>query len=437
MPELFLTIFFISILLIFLGTGVWVALSMVGVSAIGMLLFTSRPVGDAMATTIWGTSSSWTLTALPLFVWMGEILFRTKLSENLFKGLAPWLSRLPGGLIHVNVVGCALFAAISGSSAATVATVGKMSIPELRKRGYPENMTIGTLAGSATLGLMIPPSLTLIVYGVTINESIIQLFMAGIFPGLVLALLFMTYVGTWATINKDKMPPKDPQISLMKKIKSSRFLIPIFSLIMFVIGSMYMGWATPTEAASFGVIGGLILATLQGSLNLKTFLASLIGATKTSCMIAFILAGGAFLTMSMGFTGLPRSIAEWIGSIGLSNLQLLMYLMVFYIVLGCFLDGISSIVLTMAVVEPMIRDAGINVIWFGIYLTVLVEMAQITPPVGFNLFVLQGMTKHEMLFLAKSALPMFLIMVVMVFIMIAFPELATYLPSTVRSAGAG
>jgi len=298
-------------------------------------------------------------------------------------------------------------------------------------------MTIGTLAGSATLGLMIPPSLTLIVYGVTINESIIQLFMAGIFPGLVLAGLFMTYVGTWATFNKNKMPDKDPQISFLEKAKRSRFLIPIFSLIIFVIGSMYMGWATPTEAAAFGVIGGLVLATIQGSLNTKTFFASLIGATKTSCMIAFILAGGAFLTMSMGFTGLPRSIAEWIGSIGLSNLQLLLCLMVFYIVLGCFLDGISSIVLTMAVVEPMIRDAGINVIWFGIYLTVLVEMAQITPPVGFNLFVLQGMTKHEMWFLAKSALPMFLMMVVMVFIMIAFPELATYLPSTVRGPGAG
>ena len=310
-----------------------------------------------------------------------------------------------------------------------------MSIPELRRRKYPEKLTIGTLAGSATLGLMIPPSLTLIVYGVTINESIVQLFMAGILPGLVLAGLFMLYVGIWATINKKQMPPKDPQISFVDKIKSSKFLIPIFSLIVFVIGSMYMGWATPTEAAAFGVIGALVLATLQGSLNFKTFFASLIGATKTSCMIAFILAGGAFLTMSMGFTGLPRSIAEWIGSLGLANLELLLYLMVFYIILGCFLDGISSIVLTMAVVEPMIRAAGIDVIWFGIYLTVLVEMAQITPPVGFNLFVLQGMTKHEMIFLAKSALPMFLMMVIMVFIMIAFPELATYLPSTVKGPG--
>ena len=408
-----------------------------GVAYVGLELFTNRPAGDAMITTIWSSASSWSLTALPLFIWMGEILYRTRLSEDLFKGLAPWMNNLPGRLLHTNIVGCTFFAAVSGSSAATLTTVGKMSVPELRKRNYPENLTIGTLAGSSTLGLMIPPSLTLIVYGVTINESVVQLFMAGILPGLVLALLFMGYVAVWATINRKKMPKKDPEITFMDKIKSSKFLFPIFSLIIFVIGSMYMGWATPTEAAGFGVIGGLVLAALQRSLTWKTFFDSLIGATKTSCMIAFILMGGAFLTLSMGFTGLPRSIAEWIANLGLTNLELLLYLMIFYIILGCFLDGISSIVLTMAVVEPMIRNAGIDVIWFGIYLTVLVEMAQITPPVGFNLFVLQGMTKHEMIFLAKSALPMFLMMVVMVFIMIAFPELATYLPSTVKGPGAG
>ena len=437
MENLYLTIIFLFTLFFLLGSGVWIALSLIGVAFVGMELFTSRPAGDAMITTIWTTASSWSLTALPLFIWMGEILYRTRLSEDLFKGLAPWMNNLPGRLLHTNIVGCTFFAAVSGSSAATLTTVGKMSVPELRKRNYPEKLTIGTLAGSSTLGLMIPPSLTLIVYGVTINESVVQLFMAGVFPGLVLALLFMLYVGIWATINKKDMPKKDPEISFYEKIKSSRFLFPIFGLISFVIGSMYMGWATPTEAAAFGVIGGLVLSSLQGSLNFKTFIDSLLGATKTSCMIAFILAGGAFLTLSMGFTGLPRAIAEWIGSLGLSNFELLMFLMVFYIILGCFLDGISSIVLTMAVVEPMIRTAGIDVIWFGIFLTILVEMAQITPPVGFNLFVLQGMTKHNMVFLAKAAFPMFMMMVIMVFIIIAFPELATYLPSTVKGPGAG
>jgi C4-dicarboxylate transporter, DctM subunit len=437
MENLYLTLIFLFTLFFLLGSGVWIALSLIGVAFVGMELFTNRPAGDAMITTIWSTASSWSLTALPLFIWMGEILYRTRLSEDLFKGLAPWMNNLPGRLLHTNIVGCTFFAAVSGSSAATLTTVGKMSIPELRKRNYPEHLTIGTLAGSSTLGLMIPPSLTLIVYGVTINESVVQLFMAGVFPGLVLALLFMLYVGIWATINKKNMPPKDPELSFFQKIKNSRFLFPIFALISFVIGSMYLGWATPTEAAAFGVLGGLFLSSLQGSLNLKTFTDSLMGATKTSCMIAFILAGGAFLTLSMGFTGLPRSIAEWIGSLGLTNFELLMCLMVFYIVLGCFLDGISSIVLTMAVIEPMIRTAGIDVIWFGIFLTVLVEMAQITPPVGFNLFVLQGMTKHNMFFLAKAAFPMFLMMVVMIFVLIYFPELATYLPSTVKGPGAG
>jgi C4-dicarboxylate transporter DctM subunit len=437
MENLYLTVIFLFTLFFLLGSGVWIALSLVGVAFVGMELFTNRPAGDAMITTIWTTASSWSLTALPLFIWMGEILYRTRLSEDLFKGLAPWMNNLPGRLLHTNIVGCTFFAAVSGSSAATLTTVGKMSVPELRKRNYPEQLTIGTLAGSSTLGLMIPPSLTLIVYGVTINESVVQLFMAGVFPGLVLALLFMLYVGIWATINRKSMPAKDPELSLFEKIKNSRFLFPIFGLISFVIGSMYLGWATPTEAAAFGVLGGLFLSSLQGSLNLKTFTDSLLGATKTSCMIAFILAGGAFLTLSMGFTGLPRSIAEWIGSLGLTNFELLMCLMVFYIVLGCFLDGISSIVLTMAVVEPMIRKAGIDVIWFGIFLTVLVEMAQITPPVGFNLFVLQGMTKHNMVYLAKAAFPMFMMMVVMIFVLIYFPELATYLPSTLKGPGAG
>ena len=437
MENLYSTVIFLFTIFFLLGSGVWIALSLIGVAFVGMELFTNRPAGDVMITTIWTTASSWSLTALPLFIWMGEILYRTKLSEDLFKGLAPWMNNLPGRLLHTNIVGCTFFAAVSGSSAATLTTVGKMSVPELRKRNYPEQLIIGTLAGSSTLGLMIPPSLTLIVYGVTINESVVQLFMAGVFPGLVLALLFMLYVGIWAIINRKSMPAKDPELSFFQKMKNSRFLFPIFGLISFVIGSMYLGWATPTEAAAFGVLGGLFLSSLQGSLNLKAFTDSLLGATKTSCMIAFILAGGAFLTLSMGFTGLPRSIAEWIGSLGLTNFELLMCLMVFYIVLGCFLDGISSIVLTMAVVEPMIRKAGIDVIWFGIFLTVLVEMAQITPPVGFNLFVLQGMTKHNMIDLAKAAFPMFMMMVVMIFVLIYFPELATYLPSTLKGPGTG
>ena len=428
MPELFLTIFFISILLIFLGTGIWVALSMEGVSAIGMLLFTSRPVGDAMATTIWGTSSSWTLTALPLFVWMGEILFRTKLSENLFKGLAPWMSRLPGGLIHVNVVGCALFAAISGSSAATVATVGKMSIPELRKRNYPEKLLLGSLAGSGTLGLLIPPSIILIIYGVTVQESIAKLFIAGIIPGIMIAIFFMFYVIGWSILNKEVMPKTDETFSFSQKIKDSGQLIPVIVLIAAVIGSIYVGIATATEAASLGVVGALILSFFQKSLNKETFKLSLVGATKTSCMIAFILAVSSFLSLAMGFTGLPRGLAIWIQEMDLSPYVLILVLTIFYIILGMFLDGISAVVLTMAIIEPMIRQAGFDMIWFGVFLVIVVEMAQITPPVGFNLFVLQGMAGKDMGFIAKSAFPLFLLMIVAVIVIIIFPEIALWLP---------
>ena len=428
MNELYLTIFFISLLLFLLGSGVWVALSMISVSAIGMMLFTTRPVGDAMATTIWGTSSSWTLTALPLFVWMGEILFRTKLSENLFKGLSPWLSKLPGGLVHVNVVGCALFAAISGSSAATVAKVGKMSIPELRKRKYPEKLLLGSLAGSGTLGLLIPPSIILIIYGVTIEDSIAKLFMAGILPGIMIALIFMSYVVIWSIINKKLMPKSLETFSLTAKIKRSKQLLPVIILIISVIGSIYTGIATATEAASLGVVGALILSFFQGTLSKETFRLSLLGATKTSCMIAFILAGSTFLSLAMGFTGLPRNLAIWIEEMNLSPYTLIFALTIFYIILGMFLDGISAVVLTMAIIEPMIRQAGFDMIWFGIYLVIVVEMAQITPPVGFNLFVLQGMANKDMGFIAKSAFPLFLLMVLAVIIIIIFPEIALWLP---------
>ena len=428
MIEIYLTIFFISILLIFLGSGVWVGISMIGVSTIGMMMFTSRPVGDAMATTMWSMGSSWSLTALPLFVWMGEILFRTKLSENLFKGLSPWLARLPGGLIHVNVLGCAIFAAISGSSAATVATVGKMSIPELRKRNYPENFLLGTLAGSGTLGLLIPPSIILIIYGVTVEESIAKLFIAGVIPGILLALLFMTYIVVWSVKNKKIMPVISEDFTFIEKIKKSGQLLPVILLIFAVIGSIYAGIATATEAASLGVLGALILSYFQKSLTKESFTKSLLGATKTSCMIAFILAGSSFLTLAMAFTGLPKNLAVFIETLHLSPYMLLFVLTLFYIILGMFLDGISAVVLTMAIIEPMIRQAGFDMIWFGIYLVIVVEMAQITPPVGFNLFVLQGMAKKDMGFIARSSIPLFILMILAVIIIIVFPQLALWLP---------
>lgn len=434
MNEFYAIVVFLMVLFVLLGSSVWIGLALMGVAWVGMELFTTRPAGDAMITTIWTGASSWTLTALPLFIWMGEILYRTRLSEDMFRGLAPWMRKLPGGLLHTNIAACTIFAAVSGSSAATLTTVGKMSIPELRSRGYPEHMIIGTLAGAATLGLMIPPSLTLIVYGVTINESITQLFMAGVIPGLVLAGLFMAYIVFWHFFGKGPRPEPEPSMGIGEMFAESRFLIPVLLLVTVVIGSMYLGFATATEAAAVGVLGALILALTQGSLDWSTFTASLMGATRTSAMIALILMGASFLSLSMGFTGLPRALAEWIDAMNMSPIVLIVALTVFYVILGMFLDGISSVVLTMAIVEPMIRQAGIDVIWFGIFIVVVVEMAQVTPPIGFNLFVLQGMTKHEIGYIAKTAIPMVGLMLLMVVILVIWPELATWLPETIRDA---
>lgn len=428
MENLWIAGLLIVLLFVILGSGVWIGIALLAVGWAAMEMFTSRPVGAAMVTTIWGSASSWTLTALPMFIWMGEILFRTRLSEDMFRGLAPWMQRLPGRLIHTNVIGCTIFAAISGSSAATCATIGKMSIPELRKRGYPEGMIVGSLAGSGTLGLLIPPSLIMIVYGVQTNTSIAQLFIAGVIPGLTLAGLFMVTVMIWAIIERDKIPAADGSMSFLQKIYAGRHLIPSVALIVIVLGSIYAGLATATEAAAVGVAGALIVATVQGDMNWKVFKESLMGATRLSCMIALILSGAAFLTLAMGFTGLPRHLAEWIDSLNLSSGMLIVVLTIFYAVLGCFLDGISMVVLTMAVVMPTIERAGFDLLWFGIFVVIVVEMAQITPPVGFNLFVLQGMTGHQITYIGKVAFPFFLMMCVMVALLVWFPELVTWLP---------
>ncbi|HWS05036.1 MAG TPA: TRAP transporter large permease subunit, partial [Burkholderiaceae bacterium] len=393
----------------------------------------SRPAGDAMAVTIWGSASSWTLTALPLFIWMGEILFRTRLSQDMFRGLAPWMQGLPGRLLHTNVAGCTIFAAVSGSSAATCATIGKMTLPELGRRGYPEHMIVGTLAGASTLGLLIPPSIIMIVYGVSAEVSIARLFIAGVLPGLLLALLFSGYIAAWALANPGKIPAADQTLSFVQKLAASRSLIPVVLLIAAVLGSIYAGIATATEAAAVGVVGSLIISATQGSLSWQTFTESLMGATRLYCMIALILAGAAFLTLSMGYIGLPRHLAEWIAQLGLTPGQLLMVLAVFYIVLGCFLDGISMVVLTMGVILPTVQAAGIDLIWFGIFIVLVVEMAQITPPVGFNLFVLQGMTGRDLLWIARVTLPMFFLMVGAVVLIYLFPAIVTWLPRQMMS----
>ena len=428
MNEMFITGLLILTLFLLLGSGVWIGLTLAGVAWIGMELFSSRSAGDAMAVTIWGSASSWTLTALPLFIWMGEILFRTKLSENMFKGLAPWVNALPGRLLHTNILGSTIFAAVSGSSAATCATIGKMTIPELTDRGYPPERVIGSLGGASTLGLLIPPSIVMIVYGVAAEVSIAKLFVAGVIPGLLLAGLFSGYLMVWALMNPDKIPKADEGMSFVEKLRASSELIPVILLIGGVIGSIYVGIATATEAAAIGVVGALLLSAFQRSLNWQSFKEALLGATRLYCMMALILAGAAFLTLAMGYIGLPRQLAEWVGSLGLSPGLLLVALALFYILLGCFLDGISMIVLTMGVIVPTVQAAGIDLIWFGIFIVIVVGMAQITPPVGFNLFVLQGMTRREINWIARVCMPYFLLMVLAMCLLYWFPQIVMWLP---------
>ncbi len=429
METLSLAAVVVVLMLLLLASGLWVALSLLTVGLGAMALFTNAPMGLVLATTTWGSSNSWALAALPLFIWMGEILFRSRLSEDMFSGLSPWLGRLPGRLLHVNILGCGLFAAVSGSSAATAATIGRMSVPELSRRGYDTRMSIGTLAGSSTLGLLIPPSIILIVYGVAIEESIARLFVAGVLPGLMLIALFMGYVIIWALVHPAGVPAMERAASWREALIASRRLIPVLLLVAGVIGSIYAGLASPTDAAAVGVLLSLVLSALSGTLTWRTFREGLMGATRTSCMIAFILTGAAFLSVAMGFTGLPRALAEQITRMDLSPYGLIAMLTLFFVVLGCFLDGISVVVLTTAVILPMVEAAGIDRIWFGIYIVLVVEMSQITPPIGFNLFVIQALTGRDILWVARSALPFFLLLVVAVILVTAFPEIVTFLPS--------
>jgi C4-dicarboxylate transporter, DctM subunit len=418
----------IVLMIAVLATGLWIGLGLLAVAWIAMEVFTTRMVGDSMVLTIWGSTSSWTLTALPLFLWMGEILFRSKLSSDMFKGLAPWVNWLPGRLLHTNVVGCTIFAAVSGSSAATCATIGKITLPELKSRGYPDDMAIGTLAGAGTLGLLIPPSIIMIVYGVAANVSIAKLFIAGVIPGLVLASLFSGYIVVWSLLHPAQIPAADAAMRLGDKLRASRHLIPIITLIALVLGAIYSGIATATEAAALGVAGALLLSRIEGTLTWATFQDGLFAACRLYCMIGLILAGASFLTLAMGFIGLPREVANFITALNLSPFWLLMMLMGFFIVLGCFLDGISMVVLTMAVLLPTVQKAGIDLVWFGIFVVLVVEMAQITPPVGFNLFVLQGLTKREVPYLARTALPFFFVLVFKVLLIFWVPALVTWLP---------
>jgi tripartite ATP-independent transporter DctM subunit len=416
-------------LTVLLAGGVWIAMALMATGYVGMQFIGGGiPSGPVLATTIWGNSNSWTLAALPLFIWMGEILFRTRLSEEMFRGLAPWLNRIPGRLMHVNVLACGIFGSVSGSSAATCATVAKIALPELKKRGYDEMVSLGSLAGAGTLGILIPPSITMVVYAVAANVSIIQIFLAGFLPGFLVMALYSGYIAGWSLAHPEKTPPAEPDMTFRQKLHESRQLIPLTLLILLVFFSLMLGWATATECAAWGVMGSLAIAWWHNALTWESFWASVMGTVRVNCMIMLILAGASYMSTSMAYTGIPATLASWVDSFHLSPFALIAALTVMYIVLGTALDGISMIVLTTSIVVPMIKQAGFDLVWFGIFVVLVVEMAEVSPPVGFNLFVLQTMSGKDSNTVARASLPFFFLLVVAVAIITVFPDIVMVLP---------
>jgi tripartite ATP-independent transporter DctM subunit len=421
----------LAILLLLLSSGMWVAVTLSLVGWCGVMLFTDRPAGPNLFTSVWGSVASWELAALPMFIWMGEILFRTRLSEQMFEGLAPWVEKIPGRLMHVNVLGCGIFGSVSGSSAATCATISKVALPELLRRGYDEKVALGSLATAGTLGLLIPPSIVMVVYAVAADTSIIRVFLAGFVPGILLMALMSGYIVVWALMNPQRTPPAGPSMAFVERLWRARHLIPCVLLILFILWALVAGVATATECAAYGVLGALAIAWQSRSLNWANFSASLMGAMRVSCMITFILAGAAFLTMALAYTGVPRDLALWVESLGLSPYALILALTAVYVVLGTALDGVSMIVLTSAIVIPLVQKAGFDLVWFGVFLVLLVEIAQVTPPVGFNLFVLQNMTGRDIHLIARATVPFFFCILLCIAIVTVFPGLVTWLPNLV------
>ena len=419
----------IILLIVLLGAGVFVGLTLIGTGAIALSIFRDLPVIKLLAFELWQSLNSPELVALPMFILMGEILFNTRLSENLFEGLKPWMNRIPGGLIHINVLGCTLFSAVSGSSAATTATVGRMTLKELNTQGYDKSLSIGSLCGAGTLGFLIPPSIILILYGVLAEVSILDLFLAGIIPGLCLAILYMLYIGFKVYRNPKLSPDISNHINWSQRFKSLKLFLPIILLIIAVLGSMYVGFSAPSEAAVIGVLGALFIAGAQGEITKSSIKNTFKGTVKTISMIGLILGGALFLSKVMAYLYLPQILGGYINSLSLAPFQLIILLLIFYVALGTILDGLSLIIMTLPITLPLVVSAGYDPVWFAIFLVISVEMAQITPPVGFNLFVVKNLTGEPISTIAKASFPFFLILGGFALLLALIPEIATYLPA--------
>ena len=421
-----------AMLVVFMGGTLWIGIALFLVGLGSFLLFTELPFGTILANTAWNNTSGSAMMALPMFVWMGEILFRSRISQNLFKGLTPWMDRIPGRLLHVNILACTFFAAVSGSSAATTATVGKITVPELDKRGYNRALASGSLAGAGTLGFLIPPSMMMLVYGIIGDVSIGKLFIAGIIPGFLLAALFSGYIALRCLITPSLAPAGSDRHSWGERLRAIPEILPVLILILAVLGSLYTGWATPTEAGTVGVVGALVFALFTRSLRWQVFRESLMGAIKTSAMIMLIIMGASYLSVVVGYLGITRELTLLVTEMGLSPYMLILILCLLYLLLGCLVDGFSMIVMTTPIVLPLVTAAGFDTVWFGIFLVLVIELAQITPPVGFNLFVISSLNQDDIFVIAKQSLPFFAIMLMATALITVFPQIVLFLPNLMR-----
>lgn len=422
----------LGLLILFMGGSIWIGIALFLVGIGGFFFFSDVSFGSILANIAWNNTNGSSMMALPFFIWMGEILFRSNISANLFKGLSPWMDNIPGRLVHVNILACTFFAAVSGSSAATTATVGKITVPELMKRNYNYDLAIGSLAGAGTLGFMIPPSMVMLVYGIIGDVSIGKLFMAGFIPGFMIAGLFSGYILIRCMISPELAPKGDDVYTWRDRMEAIPAIAPVIFLILAVLGSIYMGWATPTEAGAVGVVGALFFAALTKSLTWDVFKVSMINSVKTSCMIMLIVMGAAYLSNVFGFLGITRALTTYVIEMGLSPYTLIIILTILYLILGCLIDGFSMIVMTAPLVLPLIEAAKFDTVWFGIYLVLMIELAQITPPVGFNLFVISGLNNDSLFKIAKAAFPFFLLMLLATVLITVFPQIALFLPGMMK-----
>jgi tripartite ATP-independent transporter DctM subunit len=426
-------LFLLAVVLAGLASSLWIGFSLMGAGVLSLAWFRDLPIDRVLAGDLWGRLNADELVTLPLFILMGDILYHTRLSESLFRGLAPLVQRLPGGLLHVNVLGCTLFAAVSGSSAATTATVGRMTLTELQKRGYDRDLSLGSLAGSGTIGLMIPPSIPLIVYGILAEVSILELFIAGIVPGLLIACCYIGWIMFTVWRRPDVQPQARESVSWAIRLKALIELSPLVFLVSLVIGSMYSGLASVTEAAAIGVGGALLIALFQRTLTWSNLRDALLSTVRTCSMIGLIMAGALFLSKTMAMLGIPAATAQWVGSLGLSPYVLILMLLIVYLVLGMFIDGLSSMVMTLPVALPMVVAAGFDPIWFGVFIVITIELSNITPPVGFNLFVIQHMTGERQGRVAQAALPFCALLLALVGLLTVWPQIVMWLPVLMRA----